>query len=723
MVKITKLQFSWNNFYTQCKLDIKLWCYFILWQQICRLYLIYILRHNIVEKTGFTEILLAMLNGLRFDSLWATCWIFVALVFFTLPSLLVTIHSAPAREGNILKYRRCLGGIFTIFTTIIYIGAIEYFREYKDMFNQFLFNWFYDDKAAILTTVYTQHHVISNGILLIIILLLYIKLSGYFFNKKAKNQAVVGHASRFFTSVAAGFSPRFFKKHILKPATTEIASNATGNIVIKQHSNIYKIFMTIILILFYIIGFRGSIGSRPVQLKDAGVTTDEFLNKAIVSPYSSLKYAIDDYSDLNQELQKDANLSTEDVRFAAQKFFDNNNRYSSLADYMKKSALGSSVKKPQHIFVIVGESLDAWNMQDEYKKLNLTPNLRQLVKDGAIYFKYFLPGADGTMEALNTIITGIPDANMHINYQKTSYSAYPTAIAQQFKQLGFKTQFFYGGYLSWQRVGDFAKTQGFDAVFGGAHMKAGQQTNEWGVDDKVLFDFIVANVVKTKQPTFNVIMTTSNHPPFSINLEKENFNREDVAKYTSKNIHELGHIWYSDKTIGAFIKNITTIDNSALFAITGDHYGRRHIDPHPSLFDTTAVPLIIYGANIKRNFTGSSIAGSHSDLAPTLIEMVAPKGFVYYAFGNSLLNKRAFNLGLGKDRVITKDFIAATDSNEIMFFANNTTIDASIAVQRSAQAPETNQLHKNTINALKTRHAQAMCIARYIIKKGVLLHD
>jgi phosphoglycerol transferase MdoB-like AlkP superfamily enzyme len=327
-----------------------------------------------------------------------------------------------------------------------------------------------------------------------------------------------------------------------------------------------------------------------------------------------------------------------------------------------------------------------------------------MIKNGAIYFKYFLPSANGTMETLNTIITGLPDAGMHINYQKSAYAAYPMAIAVQFKKLGFKTQFFYGGYLSWQRLGDFAKAQGFDEVYGGAHMKLGQQTNEWGVDDKVLFDFITANVKQVDQPTFNVIMTTSNHPPFSINLAAENFPQEVVTKHTRKYAHELGHIWYSDKTIGAFIEKIITIDNGALFAITGDHYGRRHVAPQPSLFDLNAVPLIIYSANIKSGFTGTDIAGSHLDLAPTLIEMVAPQGFVYYSLGDSLLNKRAFNLGLGKNRIITKDFIATTDSEAIMFFNNS-------------------QVAKNIITNLKTRYAQGMCIARYIIKKGALLYD
>ena len=659
MLKITKLRFTWDNFYTQCWLDLKTWGYFVLLQQICRLYFIGILHHHIANTTHATDILLTMANGLRFDLVWATSATLITLIGFTLPSLLAKKANLTSFTQRTLKYRRCFAGIFTMLTVLLYLGAIEYYREYKDIFNQFLFGWFYDDKAAILQTILTQHHVLGNSILLLIVLCLYIKLSGY------------------------GFKPH------------------TPTLITKSH----KTLAIIALVLFYLIGLRGSIGRRPIQLKDAGITTDTFLNKAIVSPYSALKYAIDDYIEAKQEAQHNTNLSTQNIQAMAQQFFHTTACYNSLAAYMKKSATGAALNNPpKHIFIIIGESLDAWHMQDEYKKFNLTPNLHRLINHGAIHFKYFLPGAHGTMETLNTIITGIPDANMHINYQKSAYVAYPTAIAQQFKQLGFTAQFFYGGYLSWQRLGDFAQAQGFDHVYGGAHMQQGKQTNEWGVDDKTLFEFVSANIQQAKQPTFNVIMTTSNHPPFSIDLTMEKFPRHLVAQHTDKYIHELGHIWYTDKIIGAFVDQIAAMDSSALFAITGDHYGRRHIMLDPSLFDTSAVPLIIYSKNKLPSFNGSRVAGSHLDLAPTIIEMIAPPGFTYYTIGESLLKKRAFNLGIGKNRIITTDFIAATDSNKIMLFNHH-------------------QISQSSLTKLITRYNQMMGIARYIIKKGVLLNE
>ena len=56
--------------------------------------------------------------------------------------------------------------------------------------------------------------------------------------------------------------------------------------------------------------------------------------------------------------------------------------------------------------------------------------------------------------------------------------------------------------------------------------------------------------------------------------------------------------------------------------------------------------------------------GSHIDIAPTLIELVAPSNFTYYSFGNSLLNNNRKNkLGIGYNKVI--------NSNQISEFSKN----------------------------------------------------
>ena len=81
--------------------------------------------------------------------------------------------------------------------------------------------------------------------------------------------------------------------------------------------------------------------------------------------------------------------------------------------------------------------------------------------------------------------------------------------------------------------------------------------------------------------TFYFILTTSNHPPFTYDVDAHGFPRDAVtAKLPPsipsdrKTIDQLGHIWYADDVMGKFIKAVEGDDPSALFVVTGDHAER-----------------------------------------------------------------------------------------------------------------------------------------------------
>src|ERR1035441_5617611 len=120
--------------------------------------------------------------------------------------------------------------------------------------------------------------------------------------------------------------------------------------------------------------------------------------------------------------------------------------------------------------------------------------------------------------------------------------------------------------------------------------------NEWGVDDRVLFDYILKTT--GDQPTFDIIMSTSYHPPFSVDLEAEGcplkaLPPELAQKYkaSAEDLRILGHLWYSDRCVGEFARKAQSRLAHPLFATTGDHYSRRCLNPHPTIFQRRAVPL------------------------------------------------------------------------------------------------------------------------------------
>jgi phosphoglycerol transferase MdoB-like AlkP superfamily enzyme len=260
-------------------------------------------------------------------------------------------------------------------------------------------------------------------------------------------------------------------------------------------------------------------------------------------------------------------------------------------------------------------------------------------------------------------MTGLPDAELRTNYQATARSPYPTSIAPIFERLGYRTRFFYGGFLSWQRVGDFARDQGFDEVYGGAQMGSWVTSNEWGVDDEDLLRFVRASV-PDDVPSFNLIMTTSLHPPYDVDVAAEGFAPRAVPDAIAARLQNVpgsrfpGHYWYANRCIADFVRAGSASLTHALFAVTGDHPSRVEVLTRPTLFDLRAVPLILYGPDVLRDQKlPDGASGSHIDIAPTLIELAAPAGFSYHALGKSLFAADGHPVGIGQRVVIGGEYL------------------------------------------------------------------
>lgn len=72
------------------------------------------------------------------------------------------------------------------------------------------------------------------------------------------------------------------------------------------------------------------------------------------------------------------------------------------------------------------------------------------------------------------------------------------------------------------------------------------------------------------------------------------------------------------------------------------------------------MPLILYAPTLKPKKI--SQVGSHLDIVPTIIELVAPKGFQFVSFGKPLLSNNTTNppshpnYALGYEAIATKDY-------------------------------------------------------------------
>lgn len=576
--------------------------------------------NEIGPATDWLQICRCFVAGARFDISVAT-YAVLPTVALTILSCFVSLGPWPGRV------RKWLAWVLVIAGTATMVVDIGFIREYHDQFNHWVFGLIFDDRVAIAKTLWKGYPVLWAAFAV----------------------ALVSSGMLWLGALADRFIQR-----LRIPATL-----ATG---------VWRWVTPFMLVGLVIVGLRGSLGRRPVQLKDVAVTRDDFLNKLVLNPFAAFKYALKQHRMLTTASGLEVILPGGDIQSAAQGWFGASRAVSDLDGALRQTARGTAAA-PEHIVLVVGESYDACGLDDVFQKLGITSPFpgKGLVR---IQADAFVSAADGTMPSLSTIISGLPYAGVLLNYQPSARTPFPTAPAPIFKRLGYRTRFFYGGYLSWQRLGEFCRAQGFDEVFGGSHLSPTLSGNEWGVDDEIIFRAVRDHLDST--PSFNVVLTTSYHPPYSVDLEKAGFGRAvsrealEARGLSSEEIRMLGHLWYAHGALRKFVEEASLQHPRAVFAVTGDHWSRRTYGLPASLRRRRAVPFELYGREMQASAgRPAAIAGSHLDMIPTLVQMTAPKGFEYHAFGRDLLNPSLDQVGYGNQTVVTPELFldAASDTS------------------------------------------------------------
>ena len=304
--------------------------------------------------------------------------------------------------------------------------------------------------------------------------------------------------------------------------------------------------------------------------------------------------------------------------------------FKTIDEPLKRVSKGALIERPSRIFVIICESHSAWPLIEDLPDYDIIPNTKKLLEN-SVFSRRSFPSGNGTMATVSSIISGIPYCGISVEgvLKKTD----DFAFAKFMKRLGYSSTFYYGGQSTWLRLGEFASFMGFDRVVGGEKMGDVFGTVEWGVRDRDLFEFIEKSEIP--ENSFNMVLTVSNHQPYDVDLKAENC----PAVLKSEDDNKIWHAWYTDKYLGIFIEKMLKKYPDSIFVVTGDHPSRykpekiRKIDE----FDHV-VPIIFAGRGVQDIAFEKDFA-KHLDIFPTLVEMIAPKGFEYKTWGESMFEK------------------------------------------------------------------------------------
>lgn len=598
--------FNWNNFYQLIWRQITFFAFLLGLFCLFRVLFIIVMHDYISSEVIMEDVFISLVYGIKLSLKSAGILTALAFGVDVLCYLLMP-------QFMRISHKLMMGG-YVLVLTGLFCGRIPYYEQFHSGYNQLIFNTFNDDVYALVISLIEQFHL----------------------------------PLRLF--IAFGLAVLLYKIYIY------ITYWPILHLPVYRHFVLNWLLRGVMLMLLYqgmiFVSFGGSMSyAGNVDWENSGITKDNLLNEAILDDVQALYRAYE----MNGRMESSTGLafSPEDIRGYAAQLTGKQLNSGHLIDYLEKHAAGA-VQQPRHIFLIVGESYANWPLLPKYQNLHLADGVKKIgQRPDAVYVDNFLPNGMSTISAVMGIVTGLADANLYLTTMPEAYTKpYVTAIAPQLKRMGYQTHFWYAGPTSWERVKDFSLAQGFDAFYGSGDY-SGVTGNVWGCDDEFLYKAVLGGI-SADVASFNLILTVSNHSPFSVDLVAAGFPEEEIkaalpakVRDDKELIKQLGHFWYSDKMLAEFVQVVQQKYPDSLFIIVGDHADRVNIDKTPSLYERYGVPLVVCGAGVNKNIFPAGVTGSHIDILPTLIELAAPQDFCYYSVGKSLTKGNNMGVNYG----------------------------------------------------------------------------
>lgn len=284
-------------------------------------------------------------------------------------------------------------------------------------------------------------------------------------------------------------------------------------------------------------------------------------------------------------------------------------------DGIKRAVKSIDDARLYNVILITVESLSAEFLSGFGNTTNLTPNLDLLTHE-SLFFSNLHATGTRTVYGLSAITLSIPPSPGNSIIRRPGNENL-ISLGSILNSNGYESSFIYGGYGYFDNMNYFFGTNGYKVV-DRADLSSSEITfaNIWGVCDEDLFNKVIKesnNSYARSKPFFNMVMTTSNHRPFTYPDGKidipSGFGREGGVKYT-------------DYAIGKFLldaKKEPWFDNT-IFVIVADHTassaGKMELQK-----EKYHIPMWIFAPKIVMQGEITQLM-SQIDIAPTILGML-----------------------------------------------------------------------------------------------------
>ncbi len=414
----------------------------------------------------------------------------------------------------------------------------------------------------------------------------------------------------------------------------------------------------------------------------------------------------------------------------------------SIDDYMrhfggneptKAEVSYNSVAKDKHVFVIMLESFQNFNIGLEYNNQEISPYINKLIEKDSFYFNnaYQLIGLGNTSDAefvMNNSIVPIGYAGVQEVLFENNYYGLPMML----KDKGYTTSYFHGNDIEFWSRDKGLPSQGFDNLYGKDSFDIKEETI-WGLTDIPFMEQsldIIKESVESGEKMYAYLTTLTNHRPFTTPdtidlidpIEQE---EEYIANY-------LNTVRYTDSAVEVFIDGLKEmgIYEDSVIVIFGDHFGitswiqedviermNEILGYNYEISEALNIPVIIHIPGIGES-TVKDIPMSQLDIMPTMMNLLGIDKHETYYMGLDVLN---VNKGYTNTMVYTNIGSFVIDD---IFFENSTSGLINDSVITNIKTHEKEFINAKDIpyyNNYITRSKERLLYGSSILENNLLL--
>ncbi|HSD61370.1 MAG TPA: sulfatase-like hydrolase/transferase, partial [Burkholderiales bacterium] len=267
-----------------------------------------------------------------------------------------------------------------------------------------------------------------------------------------------------------------------------------------------------------------------------------------------------------------------------------------------------------NVVVFIEESLGAEFVGAYGDTRGLTPTLDRLAGESVMFGDVYATGTRTVrgLEAISASFPPLPGDSIVKRSHNEGLFNWSTVMRAN----GYGPTFIYGGFGTFDNMNYFFGNNGYRVV-DRTDMDQPKFSNIWGVSDEDLF----RNAIRiydaqhaAGERIFSLVMTTSNHKPFTFPA--------GVPGVPEKDGGRLAGVRYADYALGRFFEEAKSRPwfGDTVFVVVGDH-GARVYGKEDFPLRTYELPLLVYS---PRHLPARRVDGlmSQIDIAPTVLGML-----------------------------------------------------------------------------------------------------